>query len=137
MPTAIDSDMSKSAVSSETANKRMSTDMSGPLSDIPNGATLNAQVAICLPARERPNMTPIFISRARDNRTFLPLLLASCPGGLTAQLKSETLMVVPSTADGFQAAVSALRSLDEGKGEFPHLNAPGEPLCAASGKEPG
>jgi len=32
-----------------------------------------------------------------------------------AQLKSEMLMVVPSTADGFRAAVSALRSFD-GKG---------------------
>ena len=29
-----------------------------------------------------------------------------------AQLKADRLMVVPSTADGFRAAVSALRSLD-------------------------
>jgi len=29
-----------------------------------------------------------------------------------AQLKGETLMVVPSTADGFRAAVSELWSLD-------------------------
>ena len=38
---------------------------------------------------------------------------ASCHGGVTAQLKREKLMVVPSTADVFRAAVSALRSLDE------------------------
>ena len=29
-----------------------------------------------------------------------------------AQLKSEKLMVVPSTADGFRAVVNALRSLN-------------------------
>jgi hypothetical protein len=104
-------------VSSETANRRMTTDMSGPLSDMPDGATLNAQVAnTCLPAGERPNKTPIFISGVRDPRAFLAWLRASCPGGLTAQLKSENLMVVLSTADGFRAAVSALRSLEEGKG---------------------
>jgi hypothetical protein len=32
------------------------------------------------------------------------------------QLKSEKLMVVPSTDDGFRAAVSALRTLDEREG---------------------
>jgi len=39
-------------------------------------------------------------------------LRASCPGGLKAQLKSENLIVVPSTADGFRAVISALRFLD-------------------------
>jgi hypothetical protein len=113
----MDSDMSESAVSSETANRRMSTDMSGPLSGMPDGVTLNAQVAnTCLPAGEHPNKTPIFISGVRDTRAFLAWLRASCPGSLTAQLKSKKLMVVPSTADGFRAAVSALRSLEEGKG---------------------
>jgi len=66
-PTAMDSDMSEPAVSSETANSRMSSDMSGPLSDTPHGATLNAQVAMtCLPAGERPNKTAVFISGVRD-----------------------------------------------------------------------
>ena len=117
MPTAMDSTMSESAVSSETANRRVSSDMSGPLSDTPDGATLNAQVAnTCLPAGELPNKKPIFISGFRDTRAFLARLRASCPGGLTAQLKSEKLMVVPSTADGFQAAVSALRSLNGREG---------------------
>jgi hypothetical protein len=36
-PTAVDLDMSEPAVSSETANRRMSNDMSGPLSDMPHG----------------------------------------------------------------------------------------------------
>jgi hypothetical protein len=112
-PTAMDLDMSEPTVSSETANRRMSSDMSGPLSDMPDGATHNAQVNnTCLPAGERPNKTPIFISGFCDTRAFLAWLQASCPGSLTAQLKSEKLMVVPSTADRFRAAVSALRSLD-------------------------
>jgi len=115
--TAMDSDMSKPAVSSETANRRMSSDISGPLSDTPDGATLNAQVAnTCLPRGERPNKRTIFISGFRETRAFLAWLRASCPGGLTAQLKSEKLMIVPSTADGFRAAVSALRSLDGREG---------------------
>jgi len=91
----------------------MSNEMSGPLSGMPDGTTINAQVAnACLPAGQRPNKTPIFISGVIDTRTFLAWLRASCPGGLMAQLKNETLMVVPSTADGFRAVVSALRSLD-------------------------
>ena len=36
----------------------MSSDMSGTLSDMPDGATLNAQMAnTCLPAGERTNKT--------------------------------------------------------------------------------
>jgi hypothetical protein len=42
-------------------------------------------------------------------------LQAAYLDGLTAQLKAEKLMVVPSTADGFRATVSALSSLDEGR----------------------
>jgi len=84
----------------------MSNDMSGPLSGMPVGTTLNAQVAnACLPAGQRPNKTPIFISGVTDTRAFLAWLRESCPGGLMAQLKADKLMVVPSTADGFRAAV--------------------------------
>ena len=89
-PTAMDSDPSESAVSPETANRRMSSDMSGPLSDKPDGTTQNAQVAnTCLSAGERANKTPIFISGVRDTRAFLAWLRGSCPSGLTAQLKAE------------------------------------------------
>ena len=78
----MDSDTSEPAVSSETANRRMSSDMSGPLSDMPDDATLHAQVAnTCQPAGERPNKTPIFISGVRDTRAFLAWLRASCPDG--------------------------------------------------------
>jgi len=44
-PTAMDSDPSESAVSNETVNRRMSSDMPGPLSVKPDGTTPNAQVA--------------------------------------------------------------------------------------------
>jgi hypothetical protein len=107
---------SESAVSPETANRRMSGDTSGPLSDMPIGATNRAQVANnCLPVGERLNKTPTFISGACDTRAFLASLRAACPSGLTAQLKAQKLMVVPSTADGFRTTVSALRSLDGGR----------------------
>jgi hypothetical protein len=83
---------------------------------MPDGTTIHAQVAnTCLSAGERPNKTPIFISGVRDARAFLAWLRASCPGGLTAQLKAEKLMVVPSTGNDFRAAVSALRSLNGGR----------------------
>ena len=82
----MDSDPSELAVSSEAVNRRMSGDMSGPLSDMPNGTTTHAQVTSgCLPAGERPNKTPIFISGVRDACAFLAWLRASCLGGLTAQ----------------------------------------------------
>ena len=56
-----------------------------------------------------------------DTRSFLTVLRASCPGGLIVQLKAESLMVVPSTADGFGTAVSALRSLDAKEGLRFHI----------------
>jgi len=115
-PTAMNSDPSESAVSTETVNWRMSGDMSGPLSGKPDGTTPNEQVAnTYLSKGERPNKTPVFISGARDTRAFLTWLRGSCLGGLTAQLKADKLMVVPSTAKGFRAAVSALRSIDGGR----------------------
>jgi hypothetical protein len=95
----------------------MSEDMSGPLSEKPDGTTPNAQVTnTCLPAGKGPKKTPIFISGASDIRGFLAWLRSSCPGGLTAKLKGENLMVVPATANGFRAVVSALRSLDGREG---------------------
>jgi hypothetical protein len=116
-PTAMDSDLSETAVSSETANRRMYEDMSGPLSDKSDGTTPNAQVTnTCLPAGQRPNKTPTFISDASNTRRFLAWLRASCSGGLTAQLKGEKFMVVPATADEFRAVFSVLRSLNRREG---------------------
>jgi hypothetical protein len=85
----------------------------------------------------RQNKTSIFILGVRETRAFLAWLRASCPGGLTAQLKSENLMVFPTTADELRAAVSALRSLDGRETvSFHTFTLPGVQLCAASGKEP-
>ena len=71
-PTAMGSDLSEPAVSSETVNRRMSSNMSGPLNDKPDGTTTYVQVTnACLPAGERPNKKPIFISGVRDFHTFL------------------------------------------------------------------
>jgi hypothetical protein len=90
-------------------------DMSGPLCDVPDGTTSNAQVDnTCALAGQRPNKTPIYISGVNDTCAFLAWLRASCPSELTAQLKAEKFMVVPSTSEGFRATVSALRSLTRG-----------------------
>ena len=135
----MDSDPSEPSVTSETANRRMSTDMSGPLSDKPDGTTNHVEVAnTCLQTGERPNKTTIFISGFGVGRTFLAWLQASCLAALTAHLKCEKLMAVPSTADGFRVAVSALLSLGGKEGvRFHTFIAPGGQLCAASCEEPG
>jgi hypothetical protein len=102
MSTVKGSASAEPAASPEAATRRMSSeDMSGQLRGMPNGATTYAQVAAtsAAPVGERPNKTPIFISGVSDTRAFLAWLRATCPGGLTAQLKGEMLMVVPSTAD--------------------------------------
>jgi hypothetical protein len=113
MPKAKGSDPSEHAVSQETAPRRTSSDVSGPMSGVPVGTTTNAHVdSASLPAGERSNKTPIFITGVDGNRAFLAWLQASCPSKLTAQLKAERLAVVPATAEGFRAAVNALRSLD-------------------------
>ena len=71
-PTAMGSDLSEPAVSPKTAKRCMSSDMSGPLSDKPDGTTPHAQMTnTCLPEGERPNKTPIFITGASEARTFL------------------------------------------------------------------
>jgi hypothetical protein len=78
---------------------------------MPDGATSNAHVVdACALAGQRPDRTPIYITGVNDTRAFLAWLQ------LTVQLKAEKLMVVPSTAEGFRATVSALRSHDERQG---------------------
>jgi hypothetical protein len=87
--------------------------MYGPLDGMPAGTTLIDKVA---PTGERPNKTPIFASGVSDTRGFITWLRKQCPSSLSAQLKPEKLMIVPGTADGFRATLSALRSLDGSKG---------------------
>ena len=84
----MDWDPSEPADSTESANRRLSNDMSEPLSGTPADTTLNVQVATtCATAGECPNKTPIFISGISDTRAFLAWLRTSYPSGLTAQLK--------------------------------------------------
>jgi len=130
-PTAMDSETSETGVSIETSKRRMSNDKSGPLSGIPDSTIPNAQVTnACLRAGQLPNKTPIFISGFIDTRAFLAWLRATCPGGLMARIKSENLMVVPSTADGIRATVSALRSCDGKDGVSFHTFTHPEDCCA-------
>jgi hypothetical protein len=113
------SDHSAPATSPEAATWRMSFgDMSGSLCGMPDGAIQSAQVASdsATPAAGRQNKTPIYVSEVTDTRGFLTWLRASCQSGLSVQIKGEKLMLVPRTAGGFRATVSALRSLDGSKG---------------------
>ena len=58
----------------------MYNDMSGPLSGMLTGTTTNAKVANdFLPAGQRPNKTPIFISGFTDTRAFLAWLQGILP----------------------------------------------------------
>jgi hypothetical protein len=125
-------DHSTPAASSEAVTRRMSLgDMSGPLCGMPDGAITNAQMSSnsAAPAAERHNKTPIFVSGVADTRGILIWIRASCPSGLSAQLKGEKLVLVPRTADGFRAAVSALRSLDGSKGVSFHTFSVPEDRC--------
>jgi len=120
-----------SSSSSETTNRRISNDMSGPLSRMPDGTTSNAHVAkACLLAGERPKKMTIFISGVSDTRSFLVWLRPSCPDGLVAPLKGEKLMAVPSTTEGYRAAISALRSLHDKDGVSFHNFTLPEQRCA-------
>jgi hypothetical protein len=111
-PSANGSDPSETAVYSKTALGRISNDVSGLLSGTPDGTTTTAQLATnCGPAGQRRNKTPLFVTGVTETREFLTWFWSSCPCSLTAQFKAEKLMVVPSTADGFRATVSALRFL--------------------------
>jgi hypothetical protein len=120
------------AASSEADTRRMSLGgMSGPLCGMPIGATTYAQVASnsAAPAPERHNKTPIYITGVTDTRGFLTWMRASCPSGLSAQIKGERLMLVPRTAEGFRAAVSALRSFDGSRGVRFHTFSLPEDRC--------
>ena len=111
--------------------KRMSLgDMSGPLCGMPQGTTSSAQVDnAAAPAAERQNRTPIYVTGVTDTRSFLSWLRALCPSRLSAQVKGERLMLVPATAAGFRAAVTALRSLDAGRGVSFHTFSLPEDRC--------
>ena len=55
--------------------------------------------------QDRRNNTPIFITGVNDTRGFLAWLWATCRSSLTAEVKTECLVLVPESADGFRATV--------------------------------
>jgi hypothetical protein len=73
-----------------------------------------------IPAGERHNNTPIYVSGVTYTRGFLAWVRESYPSVLSSQIKGERLILVPKTADVFRAIVNALRSLDESKGASFH-----------------
>jgi hypothetical protein len=112
-PQAKGSGLPEPAVSSEAAHRRMSQgDMSGPLWGMPDGTTSSAHVVNTAHPQDSVPKGRFFIPGVNDTRAFLTWLRASCFRYLTAQLKAEKLMVVPSTADGFRATVRILRAID-------------------------
>jgi hypothetical protein len=106
------------AASPEAAPRCMSlADMSGSLCGLPDGTTTSVQVATnsAIPAGERSNKTPIYVSGVTDTRGFLAWLRVSCQCGLSAQIIGQKLKLVPQTPEGFRATVGALRSSDGSK----------------------
>ena len=124
----MESDSSDLVASSEAANRRMSQDISGPLSGTPVATT--SAPAAPVPLGQRRNRTPAFITGVTDIRGFLAWLRSRCPKSLTAQMKGEKLMVVPGTADDFRAAFTVISLLDVSKGESFHTFSLPEDRCA-------
>jgi hypothetical protein len=52
----------------------------------------------------------------RNTRKFLEWIREKTTSKLLAQMKGESLMVMPETADGFRATIGEMRSLGEDKG---------------------
>jgi hypothetical protein len=75
----------------------------------------NAQVEKVVPSGERGNKTPVYVSGVKNPRGFLEWVRTKSASKLVAQMKGEYLMLVPETAEGFWATISALRSREEGE----------------------
>jgi hypothetical protein len=67
----------------------------------------------------------------RNTRKFLEWIRAKTASKLLAQMKGETLMLVPETADCFRATIGALRSLGEDKGVSFHTFSLREERCVS------
>jgi hypothetical protein len=86
------------------------------MSGTPSGTTKpSAQVDKAVTPGEQRNRTPVYVSGVRDVRKFLVWVRAKYVK-LAAHMKGEYLMLVPETADGIRATISALRSLGESEG---------------------
>jgi hypothetical protein len=65
----------------------------------------------------------------KNPRSFLEWVRTKSASRLVAQMKGGYLMLMPETADGFRATISALRSLGEGKGVSLHTFSLPEDRC--------
>jgi hypothetical protein len=90
----------------------------------------SAQAEKVVPPGEWRNKTPVYVSGEKNPRSFLEWVRTKSASKLVVQMKGEYLMLVPETADGFRATISALRSLGEGEGVFSHFLTPGGPMRA-------
>jgi hypothetical protein len=98
----------------------MSSDLSGPIIDMPVGTTNTDHVAsTCVPAEERHKKTLMFIILDDKTSAYLARLRAHCFCGPTAKLESEYFMEIPSTANNVKAAVNNVT----GKTNYSNLNA--------------
>jgi hypothetical protein len=126
--------LSVPVVSKEAAQRRTSPgapgDVSGPMGGKPTSTTpSSAQVEKVVPPGERRNKTPVYVSGVKNPRSFLEWVRTKSASKLVAQMKGEYLMLVPETADGFRATISALRSLGEGDGVSFHTFSLPEDRC--------
>jgi hypothetical protein len=106
------------AASKDAASRRTPAGPSGrvpgPLSGKPEGTTFTAaQVEGRVPPEERRNKTPVYVSGVSNTRKFLEWIREKTASKLLAQIRGETLMLLPETADGFRATIGALRFLGE------------------------
>jgi hypothetical protein len=86
------------------------------MSDRQAGTTKpSAQVDKTVPAEERRNKSPVYVSGVRDVRKLLDWVWAKS-SKLGAQMKGEYIMLVPESAHGFRAIIRTLRSLGEEEG---------------------
>jgi hypothetical protein len=109
------------AASKDAAPRRTSAGPSGsvpgPLSGKHEDITFTAaQVGGRVPPGERRNKTPVYVSGVRNTRKFLAWIRENTASKLLAQMRGETLKLVPDTADGFRATIGTLRSFGEDKG---------------------
>jgi hypothetical protein len=109
------------AASKDAAHRHKSAGPSGsvlgPLSGKPEGTNFTAaQVEGRVPPGERSNKTPVYVSGVSNTRKFLEWIREKTARKLLAQMRGETLMLVPETEDGFRAIIGNLRSHGEDKG---------------------
>ena len=120
-PTAKGTDPSETVIFHEMAQRCMSFDISGPMSDMSDGTTTNDHVA--------NSSLPAFLLQVSTAPGILGVAAGILPQPTIGPAEGRKLVVVPATADGFRGAVSALRSLDGESGVTFHTYSLPEDRC--------